>query len=304
MRISFRAKICLFLLRTAGKLPLRFLYGVGGVVAWFLERVLHYRRDVIVANLARSFPERDYRWVTATAHEYYGRIGDIFAETVWFGGCTGDRGRARLRRQHLYEYTNSEVMLDLHRERGVMIMKSHAGNWEVFGGIYEYDYRNDLKTLFDQNDMHVVYRRLRDGVSDQVFYENRHAPLPDYRGLTESGDLMRDAIRRRNERPVYLLNTDQYPYKAGHHVGTFLNQDTEGMLGGFSLAVKLGFAVIYQREERVSRGHYTLTYEVITPDATGRDAEELMRRYFALLEADVRRDPVNYLWSHKRWHKP
>ena len=85
-------------------------------------------------------------------------------------------------------------------------------------------------------------------------------------------------------------------------VGIFLNQETQGMLGGFSLASKLGFAVLYMREERVCRGHYRLTFEVISENALGQDPEKLMRQYYDLLEADIVKDPVNWLWSHKRWH--
>ncbi len=304
--ISFRARLSLFFLRAAGRLPLGFLYGVGDMVSWFLRSVMHYRKGVIYANLARSFPEKDYKWVDKVARQFYGRIGDLFAETVWFAGCTGRRGNARLRRQRLCEYVNAEVLGEIRRKRGVMVMKSHTGNWEVYGGIYNYDYRHNLWDYFDQNDVHVSYKKMSGRVSDEVFRENRHGPLPGYTAMVDTTHLLRDAILHKDDRHVYILGADQRPYKEGHPcpVGLFLNQETDGMLGGFAIAAKLGFAVLYQREERDGRGHYRISLDVIAEDATGCDPKELMRKYFDLLEADIKNDPVNWLWSHKRWRRP
>ena len=300
--VRIRAGIVRSLLSLVGRLPLKALYGLGDAASWFMRRVLDYRKGVIYTNIARAFPDKTYDWVDSIARQYYSRMGDLAAETIWFGGCNGERGRRRLRKQRIYEYANPEVLVEANRERGVMAMKSHCGNWELLGGFYEYSPDLGLERYLARDNFYVAYRSMSSKVSDIVFYENRRAPLPDYEGLVEDTKLMRHAVAHRKERPVYVLNADQFPYKACHYVGKFLNQPTEGMLGGFSLATKLGFAVLYMREERVSRGHYRLTFEVITDNAAGQDPQKLMRRYYDLLEADIRKDPVNWLWSHKRWH--
>jgi len=300
--VGFRAKIAGSMLSLCGRLPLKVLYGLGDAASWLMKNVLNYRKSVIYTNIARSFPNVSYEEVDRIAKGYYSRMGELVAETIWFGGCRGKNGAKRIRRQHIYEYVNPEVLIETNKDRGVMAMKSHCGNWELLGGIYEYSYGLDLHKYIDKNNFYVVFKSMASMVSDVVFYENRRAPLPDYKGLIEDTRFMRHAVAHRKDKPIYVLNADQYPYKGCHHVGTFLNQPTEGMLGGFSIAVKLGFAVLYMREERVSRGHYRLTFEVITDNAEGQDPEALMRKYYDLLEADIRKDPVNWLWSHKRWH--
>jgi len=299
--VDFKAKICRGLLCLCGSLPLRWLYAAGGFASWVMDHVINYRKGVVYANIARSFPDMDYDEIDRTAHEYYARIGELAAETIWFGGCRGN-GR-KLRKQKIYEYANPELLLEIQEKTGVMAMKSHCGNWELFGGIYDYVDIPDFETRLPKDRIFVAYKPMHNKVSDIVFYENRRAPLPDYQGLIEDSRLMRHAILNRMQRPVYVLNADQYPYQACHYVGTFLHQPTQGMLGGFSLAVKLGFAVLYMREERICRGHYRLTFEVIEENAKGMDPEELMRKYYSLLEEDIRKDPVNWLWSHKRWRK-
>lgn len=300
--VKIRAGIVRGLISLVGKLPLNVLYRLGDAVAWFMRSVMSYRKGVIYTNIARAFPTKTYDEVNVIADEYYTRLGNLVAETIWFGGCNGRKGGKRIRKQHIYEYVNPEVLIEANRERGVMAMKSHCGNWELLGGIHEYSYGLDLHEYIDQNNFYVAYRAMYSKVSDKVFYENRRAPLPDYPGLLEDTKFLRHAVAHRKDKPIYVLNADQYPYVACHYVGKFLSQPTDGMLGGFAMAAKLGFAVLYMREERVSRGHYRLTFEVITENAAGQDPEMLMRRYYDLLEADIRKDPANWLWSHKRWH--
>ena len=300
--VKIRAGIVRGLISLVGKLPLNVLYRLGDAVAWFMRSVMSYRKGVIYTNIARAFPTKTYDEVNVIADEYYTRLGNLVAETIWFGGCNGRKGGKRIRKQHIYEYVNPEVLIEANRERGVMAMKSHCGNWELLGGIHEYSYGLDLHEYIDQNNFYVAYRAMYSKVSDKVFYENRRAPLPDYPGLLEDTKFLRHAVAHRKDKPIYVLNADQYPYVACHYVGKFLSQPTDGMLGGFAMAAKLGFAVLYMREERVSRGHYRLTFEVITENAAGQDPEMLMRRYYDLLEADIRTDPVNWLWSHTRWH--
>ncbi len=298
--IEIRAKIGGALLSFVGRLPLNFLYKVGGFAAWVMNKVLHYRKTMIYTNIARSFPGIFYDRVDEIATDYYKHLGDLVAETIWFGGCKGRP--ERLRKQNLYRYTNLDVLINARKDRGVICMKSHMGNWEVLGAIFEFCHDSDILEHLTKDDLFVAYRAMSNKVSDKIFYNNRCAVLEDYHGLVEDTKLLRHAIMHQAQKPVYVLAADQYPYKACHHVGTFLNQPTEGMLGGFGLAEKLGFAVLYCREERVGRGHYTMTFEVITENAAGQDPAALMRKYYDLLEADIRKDPANWLWSHRRWH--
>ena len=56
--------ILLSLMRALAALPLRFHYACAGFFSWLLKDVLRYRRDVVMANLSRSFPEKKYDELT------------------------------------------------------------------------------------------------------------------------------------------------------------------------------------------------------------------------------------------------
>ena len=51
------------------RLPLSFHYVVGKVFAWAAKDVMKYRRDVIVTNLSRSFPDKKYEDIVSLKNE-------------------------------------------------------------------------------------------------------------------------------------------------------------------------------------------------------------------------------------------
>ena len=115
------------------------------------------------------------------------------------------------------------------------------------------------------------------------------------------------AITYINEHPkekfIYIFPTDQYPYKgvSSHGVGKFMNQETLAMTGGTALACKMGMSVSYLRWKVRDRGRYGVEFVPICADASAETPEGLMEKYYALLEQDIRQQPWNYLWSHRRW---
>ncbi len=297
--LEIKAGIVGGLLSLVGRLPLKFLYGLGDFAAWTMNKVLHYRKDVVYTNLARSFPHENYWQIKRWADEFYRHLGEIIAETIWFAGCKGRP--ERLRKQNIYTYTNTETLLDMRDRRGVICMRSHMGNWEVAGGIFEFNRESGMPERLPQEALFVAYKPMSSKVSDKVFYNNRCAVLPGYKGMLKDSDLLRHVIKHKDMRPVYMVIADQFPYKACHPAGVFMDQPTQGMIGAFSLAHKLGLAVMTSHESRNGRGHYVTTYEVLSEDASKDDPEELMKLYFQKLEEDIRKDPPNWLWSHKRW---
>ncbi len=298
--IEIKAKIAGGLMSFVGRLPLGALYKLGGFASWVFNKVLHYRKTEVYVNLSRSFPDFSYQKIRETADGYYRHLGEIVAETIWFGGCKGRP--ERLRKQNLYEFPNIDLLLDIRKERGVLCMRSHMGNWEVAGGVFEYNHDTDMPRQMTLDDFFVSYRPMANKVSDLMFYNNRCAVIPGFKGMVKDTNLLRHIIKHKDRNPVYMLIADQYPYLACHHVGTFLNQPTEGMLGAFELAHKLGLAVLYVGEERKGRGHYSSTLQILSKDASDDKPEDMMRKYYDLLEADIRKDPANWLWSHRRWH--
>lgn len=292
-----------FLLRLLARLPLRVHYVLGRFVSWMLEKVFRYRVWDVAVNLARSFPEMKYDELKEIQHKFYRHFGEMAAEIAWFGGCLNPE---RLRRQHLVEMDNPEELKRLYdKSPSVMVLMSHAGNWELIGGIINYDYTGQISDI-SENNVFVVYRKQSVEFVNRIAEANRTAPLKDrkhYRGYLESTKAVRSVFEHRNEKIIYNFITDQYPYaeSLAYLRFTFMNQKCVSMKGAAELARKTGMAVCYMSMPQERRGLYKLRYTTICEDASTMSAEEIMGQYYKLLEADIKAQPWNYLWTHRRW---
>ena len=66
-------------------------------------------------------------------------------------------------------------------------------------------------------------------------------------------------------------------------------------------AVKNNTAVVFVGFEKIKRGHYAFRISPIAENGSDHTPEELTILYRNILEQTIRRDPANYLWTHRRW---
>lgn len=293
-------KIVLVLVKIFGRLPLGFHYAMCRFAVWFVKNVARYRRDVVMTNLARSFPEKKYRELEQIADEYYGHLGEIMAETLWFGAS--DAGR--LHDSGIVTLTGrDELYACFENSPSVTVLCSHCGNWELLGGILAYPDGSGKTLGVGENNIRVVYKRLHSAFSDEFFRQNRVAPLVDERTecTIETSDILRYVLKHKNEKKIYAFIADQYPYQTPYDVGEFLHQPTKAMLGSVRLANKCGHSVVYMKMKRLSRGKYEIVFIPLYDNASLASPEEILRKYFDLLEEEIRETPCNWLWSHRRW---
>ncbi len=285
-----------------GKLPLKFHYFMGDILAWFAKNVLRYRSDVVWINLSRAFPELKYKEIRKIYNDFYRHFGEIVAEAVWFGGSS----YKRLYDSGIVTVTNSEELNDYFLSTPSMtVLSTHCGNWELMGGFLGYRTASGEKVAIQEEDITVVYKKLSSDIADEVFRRNRVASLERVgtRCEVESSNVLRFTVKHKDERRVYIYPTDQAPYKkAGKHpIGEFMHQETNVMLGSVGLACKFSHSVMYMKMRRMERGRYEMTLIPICRDASAMTPEEIMRKYYDLLQEEINETPHNWLWTHKRW---
>ena len=284
------------------KLPLKFHYFMADALAWMFRKVLRYRYSTVMVNLSRSFPDRKYKEIDRIAKDFYRHFGEIFAEAIWFGGSSYER----LRKNHIVTVTNPEDANEMFLSSPSMtVLSTHCGNWELLGGLLGYETATGGRFIIREEDIQVVYKKLSSPVADEVFKRNRIAPLEKVgtECEVESSNILRQAIKNKGERKMYIYPTDQAPYwKAGKHpIGDFMHQQTNVMLGSVGVACKLSHSVMYMKMRRVERGRYEMTLIPICRNASEMTPEQIMRKYYDLLEQEINETPHNWLWTHKRW---
>lgn len=297
-----KKKIVQGLLRAVGRIKLERLYRLADFMAFLLEKVLKYRKAVIMDNLRNSFPDKSQEELEVIAKDFYRHFGEILVETIWFGACDFER----CHNQHIVEIVNPEELDKAYAGApSTVIMSAHTGNWELSGGILSFNYTGTPTCVTEKNYV-VTYKKLSSELWDGIMKDNRVAILDDpegFPGYLETRNVMRYAVKYRSEHKFYNFITDQSPYmvSAGYVDLMFMHQKTRCMSGAAELAHKMGYAVIYLSYQRIARGRYTWEYKTICEDASKMDVEQIVKTYYALLQQDIEKDPANYLWSHRRW---
>lgn len=290
------------LLLLFGSLPLKIQYANARFLAWLAGSAIGYRRDDVMVNLSRSFPDKKYEELKEIKKKFYRHFADVIVETAWFGASSPKR----LRRQNICRIVNPEVIGALYEKcPSVVIMYSHCGNWELYGGIENYN-PTDIPTHFTEDNFTVVYKRMSSKVWDEILHENRIAPLKDrkaFPGYVESNDIVRFVFQHRGEKKFYNLNTDQSPYyNSGANLDIeFMHQKTQTMTAAAALARKFSMGIVYLNMRPESRGHYLIEFTTIAENAAELSVGQIMGKYYELLEKDLDAMPENYLWTHRRW---
>jgi len=272
--------------------PLKIHYLFADILYFFLYKVFKYRLNVVITNIARSFPEMKYREVEDTAREFYHYLADQFAETVWAISAS-DRSIAA--------HTSFEGKEDLEKAhesgRCTITLLAHFQNWEIWTSI------PDLKTYYGLNipgeDFHYIYKKPENHLADMVMLAIRSSHKSV--NLVETNTIARHILADRTGKNIYFFACDQYPARNTHIDLIFLNQPTGMISGPGEIARKLKLGAGYWRVIRERRGHYIARYIPICEDASLLEPGYVTREYARLLEEDIRSDKARWLWSHKKW---
>lgn len=304
---KFLSDIPFYLLRgvlfALGKLPLELHYFNAIWISFLVRKVFGYRVPLVAESLSYAFPEKSEEQRRQILKDFYRHFAEVFVEAIWFGSCTD---RKRVVKSHIVELGDMTQMGEaLQKAPGAMVMCSHAGNWELQGGVvlFEPDYgSNPIKG----EHFCVVYRKLSSALWDRVMKDSRCTPtkkIHNHEGYIESKSIVRYVVTHQDKAKMYNMITDQRPYySAPSYIRVnFLNRWCNTMSAAAALAAKMAMPVFFAHMLRKPGFGYTLEYEMICPDASKMDAEQIMKRYYELLEADIRKQPENYLWTHNRW---
>jgi KDO2-lipid IV(A) lauroyltransferase len=270
-------------------LPLPVLYIFSDFLFLILYYFPSYRRDVVSANLRNSFPEKSSEEINAIERKFYRHLADLFVEIPKLAHM----GTAQAKKRAIL--TNPELLDRLYSEgRDIAAVMAHYNNWEWLQSIIYY---TDYQTI-------SIYKPLRNKQFDRFMLQ-----LREKRGmiLTPMSNIIRTilGLRKRNIRGIYSFITDQTPPVTElKYWTTFLNQDTPVYTGVEKVAIKYDMAVLFFNVQKIRRGHYTYTAEVLFEHTAGLAENAITERHVRRLEELIRVRPEYWIWSHKRWkHK-
>lgn len=271
-------------LRLISLIPLPVLYLFADAVYALIFYVFRYRKKVVMNNLLIAFPEKTEKERLRIAKDFYHNLVDTFIETIKFLHWD----LKTVEKRFATDLSGLEAAYPYGRP--VHLLGMHNMNWEYvnwglvkkvpmpFLGIY-------LPIANKSFDRIIKNMRARYGTILVPATDFKNAYLPYIK-----------------QQHVLASAADQSP---GNPLNAywikFFGRPTAFVKGAERGAVAINASIVFAHFYKVKRGYYRIDIKFITADAATMNDGQMTRAFAAFVESSIRRQPSNYLWSHRRW---
>ncbi|MCB2155174.1 lysophospholipid acyltransferase family protein [bacterium] len=278
------------------KLPFRLVRGTTqtlGLLAWYL---VGERRRRVLKHLEMAFPDVDPEQRRKWARNSFKHAGAILGEFFWIPSLDEkwdakywpcEEGMAQF----------LDVISD-RGKRGCLLMTGHHGSWELLLQLAQRQLPGDFLVVARESDQQLIsdlMKKWREFHGARIIYRG-DAGLSVYRTLRKGG--------------LVAMLVDQNLRGEGAEID-FFGHPAHTLLGPARLVLQsraITTTIFCTRaEDGTYRVHVDKPLEVPAaskdPDVLTAQAVDLTRKYTARIEAAIRRDPDQWMWMHRRWHK-
>lgn len=283
----FFSKLLYYLvLKPISVLPHWMLYGVSDIFFVILFYIIPYRKKVVLANLRKAFPEKSEKEINSICRKFYHHFTDLVIESVKNFSISKKEVNRRMVGLGL------EVMKSLHDQgKSIVLCGGHFANWEFWAL---------ASASHVPHTPYALYTKLSNDYFEKKMKESREKYGLRMIRTTHYSQFLKENVSKLQFTSIFGF--DQSPSNADRAVWiNFLGIDTASHFGAEKYAKEYNMAVVYGHLTKISRGNYTVRYELVTSDPNSFAHGELTQRLYDILEKDVRQNPHLWLWSHKRW---
>lgn len=259
------------------------------IIYFVLYYLVGYRKKVVFQNLKSCFPAKDDIEIKKLVKAFYKEnLSAIFAEGLKGFTMSSKQFTSR------YKLVNPEILDNFYNKgQDIIALASHFTNWEWGIQAVNQQVEHQAAALYKPMS-NLVIEKYAKGLREK--YGMQLVPITETRAFFE----------KKKEKPVmYIMAADQYP---GGLVNKaiwvdFLGRETACLHGPESYARFNNLPVVFFDVNRVKRGFYELEIKIVAENVSSRPAGDITKEYMRLLEEAIKKNPQNWLWSHKRWKK-
>ncbi len=262
-------------------LPFWVLYGISDVGFVLLYHLVGYRKSVVRENLLLSFPDKTAEERLQIEKQYYRNLCDSIVESVKMFSISKKQLSRRIK-------VNWNCINDVNGN--VVAMMSHQFNWE-------------WSTQFCNTNINKqfvgIYLPLKSAVFEKIMVKIRSRfgslviPVDDMKTLL--ADLEKQKI-------TWGFIADQSPANTHRCVWVnFFHRKTAFMKGAEIVARRYNNVVIFGEIVRLKRGYYEIKLKLTFENPRQTADGEITEAYVRFLEDSIKRQPDNWVWSHRRW---
>ena len=250
--------------------------------------ILTSRRKIAEDNLRRAFPgELSEKRITEIVKTVFVNIART---TIAFARQPVFKKEDFLR--SVVSVKGSEYIDKALREgHGAMMVTGHYGNWELFGrwlpsAGYPTDFLMGHQHNEKVNDLFVSFRKT-EGL-----------------GLIPVGVASRHVLKSLKANRLIGVASDQHAASGGVVVN-FMGRPASTPKGPAAFAVKVGSPIIFGYLVREKYNQYRIEFfpPIYPPNSgdTENDINQMTQKYASILESLIRRNPEEWMWTHRRW---
>lgn len=238
-------------------------------------------------NLHNSFPQKNKEEIQKLCKGFYKHLCDIIVESVRLFSMPHDEAQRR------FKVLNPDV-LDRYYDNGkpVLLVGAHYNNWELLAVAMNAQVKHQAVGIYSK-------------IENEFFMKKMLASRTKY-GLemVVTRKVSRYFVQGFDKPTVTIFGSDQSPTYNKNVVWTqFLNQETAVASGLERYAKKYNYPVVFGDIQKVKRGQYTLEFFEITDDASSFEDGQITKKFTRMIEDQIKVDPRNWLWTHKRWKR-
>jgi Kdo2-lipid IVA lauroyltransferase/acyltransferase len=273
------------MVKILSRIPMPALYAFAGFLYFLAYYVVRHRRGVIHEQLATVFPDLSAADRTRIHKQFLRNFCDVLVEVLKSVSMTEAQMRAHVR---ILNLETAEGFLGA--GQSVMFVTSHLCNWEwLLHGV----------TVQLGHPVDAAYKPLHDPWAERLMLGIRSRFGAR---LIPAKELLADVLRRRGIVRALAMNADQAPVSTDQRYWTkFLGQDTAFYIGAEQIARATRLPIIYLGMRRVRRGDYEVELRQLWDGRERTEPNQVTERYARACEADVLKNPADWLWSYRRW---
>ena len=267
-------------------IPFNVLYIFSDFLRLIIYNLLGYRKKIVRSNLRKAFPhksEDDLKWIEK---RFYKHFCDITLEAFKSLSISSEEMQKRM------VFKNLDVLTQFEKgNRSVIIMCGHYASWEwmLSIGYHTVSQGYGIYTPIMNKYLNKLIIKIRKKHRGNLI--SRYSAIQQIKNLHDEGNIA-----------VYGFVSDQSPRpKPKSYWRPFLGVKVPVFVGAEMVARELDFGVVYAKINRVKRGYYEASFELISDQPKKTKLNRITDTFTEWLEQDIYSDPTQYLWTHKRF---
>lgn len=274
------------LLYLVAKLPFSVFYIFSDFLAWFLYRILNYRRAVVRKNLRLAFPNKSSKELKHIEQSFYTHLSDLFLEMIKSLVISKKTMLQRFQVKNISVLTQFEA-----QRRSCFIVCGHYASWEWMMSL----------GYHIQHIGYGIYTPLSNPYFDRLMKRIRKK----HNAFLISRYAIRETLQQHQQEKhmgVYGFASDQSPKpKEKSYWRSFLGVEVPVFTGAERLAREYDIPIVFGAVKKVKRGYYELELKVLTEHPKKEPLYHITDRFTALLEQQIHENPSHYFWTHDRF---